>query len=30
MPVTEAEKNAARQSGCDDYRDAFLRVDKLR
>ncbi len=24
MPITTAERNAAVQSGCDDYRDAFL------
>jgi CheY-like chemotaxis protein len=29
MPVTETEKNVARKSGCDDYRDAFLRDDEL-
>ena len=25
MPVTAAERHIALQSGCDDYRDAFLR-----
>ena len=29
MPVTAAERNLALQSGCDDYRDAFLRIGKL-
>ena len=29
MPVTAAERNLALQSGCDDYRNAFLRIDKL-
>ena len=27
MPVTAAERNTALQGGCDDYRDAFLRID---
>jgi CheY-like chemotaxis protein len=28
MPVTAAERDIALQGGCDDYRDAFLRIDK--
>jgi DNA-binding response OmpR family regulator len=28
-PVTATERNAALQSGCDDYRDAFLRLGDL-
>ncbi len=28
IPVTTAEKNVALQSGCDDYRDAFLRTEQ--
>jgi DNA-binding response OmpR family regulator len=27
-PVTAAERNVALQNGCDDYRDAFLRINK--
>jgi DNA-binding response OmpR family regulator len=27
-PVTAAQRNIALQSGCDDYRDAFLRINK--
>jgi CheY-like chemotaxis protein len=27
-PVTTAVKNVALQSGCDDYRDAFLRTEQ--
>jgi CheY-like chemotaxis protein len=27
-PVAAAERNVALQSGCDDYRDAFLRINK--
>lgn len=26
-PVTATERDIARRSGCDDYRDAFLRTD---
>jgi CheY-like chemotaxis protein len=28
MSVTAAERNVALQSGCDDYREAFLRINK--
>jgi CheY-like chemotaxis protein len=29
-PVTAAERKVALQNGCDDYRDAFLRIKKRR